>query len=239
MSATIRTTVRGLRDWIAPVLKTIGTDEYLPVLCHARLEVGPRHALLITTDRFACSVSRVRWDDKHPAAKPVTVHIHRDNLSRVLQTFRARGRANPDVRVEVTAKEVRFIGHDHTLVAPTLEHASASAPVPQVGPVNYPDVKRLVRDAATWDDDAPAFGGVMSVDFHRLADLRAAAPKREAVLIRQAPGGPGKPYVLRMGEDYIALLMPRRAMDPDNAPSITDGWDDALAADTTTTKETA
>lgn len=229
MSATIPTTIRALRRWIEPVLKTIGQDEFLPILSHARLEVGPRHALLLATDRFAASMSRVRWDDKHPAADPMTVHIHRDALKRILSTFPApRGRVDPELSVEVTEDRVRFDGPLFAVDVPTLEHRNETAPVPSRHPVQFPDIKRLFRDAA--EAKGEGFAGPMGVNFHRLADFRVAASKHEATVIEQAPGGMSRPYIIRPHDDYLGLLMPRRLIDPDTTPPpITEGWDDALA----------
>ncbi|GAA4680130.1 hypothetical protein GCM10023226_16650 [Nocardioides nanhaiensis] len=205
---------------MAPVLKTIGKDAMLPVLCHARLEVAGSHALLTATDRFAASLSRVRFDHDDARAA-VTVHVHRDALTRVLAVFRRpRGRVDPELAVTVTHGRVRFEG------------MGLAVDVETAGFANFPDVRSLFRQAL---DTGPAFGGPMRVDFARLAEFRIAHTRNLTTTVAQVPGGPGKPYVVRMGDDYLGLLMPRRLPDTESTPaSITDGWTDAL-----TTKEPA
>ncbi|MFT4288136.1 hypothetical protein [Nocardioides sp.] len=222
MSVTITTSAADIKRWLSPAIKTAGTDDGLPVLTYVELRVRPDHVLAVSTDRFRASASRLalRDDDKDDDLS-LTTYAYAGDLSRVLHVFRPSGRFNPALRVTFTEAGVSIVdmsGLALTVASPMIDGKGGK----------YPDVVSLFREAVRRMDKGEGLSSSFGVNFLMLAELRVAIPPRETTVI-SASGSDGKPWLVRFGDYYLGMVMPRREGDLEHPKPITDAWREALA----------
>lgn len=223
-----------LNLWLKPAIQTAGADDMLPSLTWVELRVSSDHVLALSTDRFRASCSRHRFE-KPGRHKDIKVHVRSSLLTTALRAVTGGGRraALEEVEVEVTAERVTFTRGSATFTARTTESEWRESPNDHRfgDPAKFPDIVPLIA-ASIADHDGPAFQGPMSVNFHFLAEWKSVASRRDATQIVQGPKRTS-PYIVRIGDDYLGLLMPRRLLDDHKAPPpIHNGWATALGLHT-------
>jgi len=197
---TITLTARELTALVAPVIPHASKDITLPLLCSVFVRSSGPWVTALATDRYRMAFQRVR-----PAEAPgedFAAVIPLGVLARIRSTFKADRVTDPIITLTVDDETlvVTTAGALDGMVGASFEfrlHSKASA---------WPKVDRLIHEALT--ADAPA-ATQMHVNPNLLADFRIGQSRYQAM--RATPTGDDtKPWLLRIGEDFIGLIVPIR-----------------------------
>jgi DNA polymerase III sliding clamp (beta) subunit (PCNA family) len=208
--------IRDFKHLTESVMPFASDDVMLPVLNCVRVESRGSHLMAMSTDRFRLACKRLaapegttwpEWSATIPLA----------TLRSLFQTYKAKRFAEPVITLKVDG-EVLAVHGDDALV--DLLDASVSYPLSDG---TFPKVGQLFREAI----QSGAGGSEAGFNPAFLADFSKVGP---ALAVRFTAGDK-KPVLFADGEDFIALLMPRRLVTSDNEgqfPSL-DSWGGLLA----------
>jgi len=226
--SSITLTATQLRDLVTPVIPHASKDQTLPSLCAVRIRSAGQYVTAIATDRYRIGFQRVTLTEPpaegggFDAAVPVAV------LKRIMGVFRPTRWHNPVLELAVDGERLRVSladtmteqtvgtsGDVDGLAGASLTFALHSGDFP------YPALDRLVREALEGVPDEAAMTAVFNPEF--LADFRIGQPRHEPMRIT-ATGGPARPWLIRVGDDFIGLLVPVRYGDHTTVPEDTPSW---------------
>lgn len=213
--------IRDLKRLVEPVIPFASTDVQLPVLNCIRVESRGTHLIALATDRFRLGFQRVaapeggtwpEWSATIPLA----------TLRSLFQTYKAQRFSEPVITLRLDGDALSVHG-DQALV--DLLDASVTYPLSDG---QFPNVRSIIRKAIAVGDDESA-GSTCGVNQKLLADF-ARASKAPALHMRV--NGTREPILFADGEDFIGILMPRRALggadDAGSFPAF-DSWADLLS----------
>ena len=206
---TITLTATQLRDLVTPVIPHASKDQTLPSLCAVRIRSAGQYVTAIATDRYRIGFQRVTLSDP-PAEAGFDALVSVAVLKRILGIFRPTRWHNPALRLTVEGLRLT-VGVADTLDEPR-GALDASGMVGatltfNVIDADYPKIDRLIREALEAKPDEAAMAAVFNPEF--LADFRIGQPRHEPMRIT-ATGGPARPWLIRIGDDFIGLLVPVR-----------------------------
>lgn len=233
---TVRLSITALHRLLAPVLPFAGTDDMLPVLQTVHLEVHGRHLYAVATDRFKAGVHRVPahadylHGDKNTDERDVALKaaqgfealVSTADLAAILTVWRP-------TRSDMRNLELRAVPNEHTA---GLTNRSPGLVVADTGTADrtygrrvtfeaahlsgqYPKVRSLFADVVR-DATKPGDTGHTMMNVAHYGPALAAAQstlgrRGEGVTIRHGK----KMTALYAGEDFVAIVMGRRRLDPD------------------------
>lgn len=221
----ITLTATQLRDLLTPVIPHASKDETLPTLRAVHIRTAGKYVTAIATDRYRIGFQRVALDPEPEAGFDAVLSAVA--IKRLLALFRPSRSHNPAVRLTIDGARIT------AAAASTLDDgeqpnmwflgdglAGASLTF-QLVDGDYPKVDRLIRDALNSKAEDAAMAPSFNPEF--LADFRIGQPKHIPMQI-SATGPVKKPWLIRIGDDFIGLLVPVRYADPATAPGDTDTW---------------
>lgn len=223
---TITLTATQLRDLLTPVLPHASKDDTLPVLTAVHIRTAGRYVTAIATDRYRIGFQRVALDPEPEAGFDAVVSVVA--LKRLLAMFRPTRSHNPAVRLTVddgrlTATAASTLddgGEQPNMWFPGDSLAGATLTF-QLVDATHPPIDRLVRDALNGKPEDGATAPSFNPEF--LADFRIGQPRHLPMRI-SATGAVSKPWLIRIGDDFIGLIVPLRYADPDSAPGDAATW---------------
>lgn len=222
----ITLTATQLRDLVTPVIPHASKDQTLPVLTALRIRSAGKYVTAIATDRYRIGFQRIEPTQApaagFDAAVPVPV------LKRVMAMFRPTRWHNPVLELAVDAERLRVSLTD---TMTDQQQTSGTGDVDGLAGASltftlrtdfpYPNIDRLIREALEGVPDEAAMAAVFNPEF--LADFRLGQPRHEPMRIT-ATGGPARPWLIRIGDDFIGLLVPVRFTSDQGAPGDTTSW---------------
>jgi hypothetical protein len=223
MTTTLVVGTADLRQALTAVRVHASTDSETPDLKRIRLTVDPQNLSISATDRFTCglaivSIWELEWEPEDHN-DPGTVELLLEDVAKLLTVFKAPtkdgGEDGPQytLRFEIGPDEVTVTdcsGFDivgRQLRLPRLETADALDLVPQL--IDRIHGSQLVLLDGVKD---------MTVNGEYLVRFKAAASAYDRPLSLETRGeGRSKtPTILvRCGESFLGLLMPRTLLDED------------------------
>jgi len=215
--STITVSARELTALVASVIPHASKDVSLPLLCSVFVRSSGPWVTALTTDRYRISLQRVR-----PAEAPgdgFAAIIPLGVLARIRSTFTAARNVDPIITLTVDEDKllVTTTGALDGMVGASFEFRltdKASA---------WPKVDRLISEALASDGTTAAR---MVVSPSLLADFRIGQPHYEPMRVTPT-GGETKPWLIRIGEDFIGLIVPvRRSVEVAELEDA--GWLDLL-----------
>lgn len=186
----------GPSGWETQILQSVlirQSGEFVTAIASDRYKIGFQRVML---------GAAVSADPGFRAAIPASV------LKRIRTVFRATKVHNPTLRLTVDAEADHLVvevvdGFDTeagSVTGASLRFATARAD-------DYPKVDRLVRDALTaTPTDKPV---PMNVNPAFLSDFRTGHPVNTPLRITNT-GDVNKPWLVRVGDDFIGLIVPAR-----------------------------
>jgi DNA polymerase III sliding clamp (beta) subunit (PCNA family) len=195
-----------LRIGLTTAMAFAGTDDVYPVLTGIHFKAVDDAVDLVATDRYVASCETVKVaGDPHSfilpgaVAKQLLTLMPRPTRKRALTgmvTFAAR----QDNRVTAT-----FIGD--------VDLSLTFSPI-ELGTMSYPDVRKLIDDAAEKTAEA-----IPAVHFNPayLVRVMVAVKARSYEPVRLSFTTPTKPVIISHGESFRALVMPVRRGESDGA----------------------
>lgn len=223
MPPTAGTVGDDFADAIAQVTIAASRDDTLPLLTAVRVEVEGDKITMLATDRYRLGFQRVRPaqapGEGFAAVIPVAV------MARIRSTFKATRNTDPVINLTIDGTKLTVTTADALdgMVGATFEFALHN------DVKTWPNVDRLLTSSLA--AEAPASATGMLVNPALLADFRIGQPRYEA--LRATPtGNNSKPWLIRIGEDFIGLLVPMRSSTYSNLISDTErtGWLELLTA---------
>jgi hypothetical protein len=229
--STITITARELTALVASVIPHASKDETLPLLCSVFVRSSGPWVTALTTDRYRMAFQRIRPTeapgDGFAAIIPLGV------LARIRATFKAGRNMDPVITLTVDGEKltVTTTGALDGMVGASFEfrlHDPASA---------WPNVDRLLTGAL--DAEVPTGPTRMLVNPSFLADFRLGQSRYDSMRVTPT-GGDRKPWLIRIGEDFIGLIVPLHSgSSVEIAPAERDGWLGILTVRETATKVAA
>lgn len=207
----ITLTARALHDLVKPVLPLAGKDSMLPVINAVLIERRGDYLTATATDRFRIGICRQRYEGEGEFRALVPLGVVRN----LLALFKPSRSSDNSLTLAVK---------DDTIYAEASGGLGFDFADMRVGyrlqDGQYPGVREMVRKALANEPTGSAVG--LSADF--LADWRHAGATVEVKIV-----SPYKPMIVRSGNHFLGLVMPRKLIDGDTAPA--DDWPDFLADD--------
>jgi hypothetical protein len=196
-SPTLTLMATQFRDLVTSVLPHASRDATLPALCSLRIRTRGEYVTALATDRYRIGLQRVRLDAPAPGFDAV---VSVAAIRRVLSTFKHTRRHDPALRFTLDG-DLLTVAADDGLDG--LSSASLTFSLSTDFP--YPDVDRIIR--STLEATAPTELVTPTFNPHFLADFRIGQPRN--VPIQITPSGEAlKPWRIRVGRDFIGLLVP-------------------------------
>jgi len=231
MTTTLVVGTADLRQALTAVRPHACTDKEIPDLARIRLTVDPQNLTITGTDRFTCGLAIVSvWELAWEPDDTDLVELLAEDIAKLLTIFKAPakdgGEDGPQytLRFEITADQVTvtdcsgfdIVGRRYRM--PRLETADALDLVPQL--VDRIHGSKLVLLDGVKD---------MTVSGDHLARFKVASSTydRPVSLETRGEGRSNSPTILvRCGESFLGLMMPRRLLDDDvqRAREWADGW---------------
>jgi DNA polymerase III sliding clamp (beta) subunit (PCNA family) len=241
------------RALVVPVLGFAeNSHSYTPVLACLRFHSSGEHLYATATDRYRLGVSRVRAMQQVEPLEEGTapVYVPPPALSFLLEAKAVRGlltlhkavrRSDPELtftvhpdRVTVTGGgSMGFLGDSSTHWA-----TRPGSEFPTVATILLETIKRA---SSAPDKTAAVVGAGFNADY--LGDFRSAVTRGSSWATREPVRlwvtSPTRPALIKVGEDFVAALMPVRvAHDDTSAPAgLSEDWTTALTAAEPTTEE--
>lgn len=220
MSTQISVPIREFTNAVKAVTPHAAARGDVPLLNAVQL-VADRDALYLTaTDRFTVATYRIEVAGDRPKTE-VTVPV--DDLKRIVSWFKAPRGQDPDLAATLTRESdsdpgtltVSTVGLVDMPEA-TLTITGREGQYPPMGKIFAP----AVQNAGTPSE-------LLAVSPSLMAKF-AQVPGRDPLLAW--PTGPGKPWIVRVGESFIGAIMPVRTTDEPEV-GMSDEWLTALTRD--------
>lgn len=218
--------VAELHRLLTPVLPMASRDDGLPVLCAVLVEVDDGQVFAWATDRFNLGLSRLPVEGDEVQVDPAfRALIPVDDVKHLLSLFRVR-RGHADAAVRLTVESDNQLRVESA--AGLFEFASVSVAYRLLSGA-YPNTRSLlVKELSEPRAETSPDWFICNPDF--LAKFKAAG---DTVAV-DLPARVGRPAVIRVGDRFVGLLMPRRT-----EADLKTTWIDRLTTTTTTEKRTA
>lgn len=185
---------------IAAVLPHASEDPYLPTINCVRLELDGDRFLAAATDRYSLAVCRASlegWEEDAPPVEALTASLRTDDVKRLFAFLRPQR---------------RDVAH-WTLTDESLTVAVNSGPTLTVRTVeaeNFPNWRAILGEVTGRESEPGTQMGFTPriVDhFHKSAKVLGEVGMTWGFV------SPLKPVVVRIGADFVGLLMPCRVSD--------------------------
>lgn len=203
MTVTWKATPAAVSRVINAVLAHASTNTDLPVINAVRLELDGDRLLAVATDRYTiaiCRASLTDWDDKAKKVKPQAGSLRSADVKRVLDFLKPH------------RKDVATWKLTDTSLTVTVSGASLTVPTADENFPNWRIVLGSVLDHAPEPGQQMGFTPRIVSHFQRSADaLGELAMTWQFVSLL-------KPVIVRIGDEFLGLLMPCRL--PDDAPAL-------------------
>lgn len=208
-----------------------GTDRTVPVLCAVRLEVQGRYLLAVSTDRFRLGIARVGLKGYMRAGEPYTYENSTIPESDAPDSgFEAVLLDSADVKVAAAALKpgrregempVTFTRRPDGGIDWENRYTGQSGRMRPVD-ASFPKWRGLIPDQAlrapsVLRTDPEPDGYRFMCNAAYLADFAKAAKFRGAPIVVEPTSGPNRPIVVRVGADFLGLIMPVRGGAGDQA----------------------
>jgi DNA polymerase-3 subunit beta len=216
--------IRDLKRLVTPVIPCAGTDDTIPVLTAVKIESRGKYLTAVATDRFRMAMQRVAapedgtWPE-WSALVPVSA------LKSILATFKPSYRdANPVLTLKVDGEQMRAESEGALLDLFSEAHVAY-----RLMDGEFPKVRGLLLKAIKGESTSSAVG-------LNPALLGGVLPKPQSgtVMVKIGEGG-REPIVFTDGEDFVSILIPRKAINASGErdettvfPSL-DDWTELLA----------
>ena len=190
---------------LAAVLPHTSTANDLPVLNAVRLELDGDRLLAVASDRYSlaiCRASLKQWDENAKPVKGTTAHIRVADVKRLLAFLRPQRKMVATWKLTASQLTVSFAG-------------GSSISVPTSDGENFPQWRALVGPLFDREPEPGArMGFTPRVVEHFHQSAKAVGGLHETWQFIS----PLKPVIVRIGDDFLGLLMPCRL--PDDAPAL-------------------
>lgn len=222
----ITLTATQLRDLITPVIPHASKDQTYPSLCAVRIRTAGQYVTAIATDRYRLGFQRIRLAGEGELLSAFDAAVSVAVLKRIMAMFRPTRWHNPVLELDADADRLRVSLTD-TMTEQTAGTgdvdglAGATLTFALHNDIPYPPLDRLVRAALEGKPDEVAATAVLNPQF--LADFRIGQP-RYVPLQLTPTGGPAKSWLIRVGDDFIGMLMPVRIGDYAAVQQDTTSW---------------
>lgn len=215
-------TARDLDALTASVIPHAETDRTFPLLGSVLIRSAGDYVTAIATDRYRIALKRLvpaeRPDNGFRAVVPVAA------LKQIKTIFRARRDHDPALRLVVD---------EDSLVVTVIDGLTGADFGAATGAYlrfaltvgEYPKIDKLVRKAL--DAKVPDEAFQMTVNPTFLASFKAGQPSAEPMQV--TPTGENQPWLIRVGDDFIGLLVPVRFGGGETA-NTPESWDVLLDA---------
>lgn len=197
MSLTL--TIEQLHRLLKPTVLFTSSDDMLPVLNCVHITAEGGQATAEATDRFKLGVSRL---SEVEVEGELGFLIHRNDVKALLSTFKATGRSRQSrltLGVEGGVVTVRELDGRGTFACPTHDG-------------DFPKVQAFLRPAL---QVKPTLTEVCLDPTHFKAVCLAAEALKEINVVFRTPNNDRKATLAAVGENFIALVMPRRQAEGD------------------------
>lgn len=176
------------------------TDD-LPILNAVRLEATGTHLLAVATDRFMLGVSSAEYE-----GAPFVITLPMAEVKLILGACKLKaGRWKPkdvvDLRVTPKGTLLHVTLDETVITVPTFQSASD---------FTYPEWRKLLGASTT---EVGEVIGTVGINPQYLAKFGKIG--RQAKFYLRAPN---KPVMVRIGDDFVGLIMPIRI--PDDDPKV-------------------
>lgn len=214
---TLTLTATQLRDLVTPVIPHASKDDTLPSLTSVRIRTAGHYVTAIATDRYRIGFQRLLLEEQPPEGFDALVPVR--VLKRMLTLFRPTRWHNPTLSLTVDQLRMTVASAD-ALTDDGMLDASLTFGLAEEGVSPRNVLDRLVAEALAGKPDGEAM--VPAFNPHFLADFRLGQPQHIPMRI-SATGKVNKPWLVRIGEDFIGLIVPVRQTDGVEAADV-DSW---------------
>lgn len=227
MTTTLVVGTADLRQALTAVRPHASTDGDVPELTRIRLTIGRENLTVTATDRFTAALAIAStWD--HDGEPGDIVEVLADDAAKILAIFKGGKEAGDDspqylLRLEVDAEYVTVTDCSGMIDGRRFR-------MPRLATEDSLDVVPVLVDRAHGGrtvllDDIKN----MTVNGDHLGRFKVAATTYKEALSLETRAGIGKGSVcvlIRCGESFLGLMLPRRLLDEDvqRAREWADGW---------------
>jgi hypothetical protein len=203
--ATWTATPQQMERVIGAVLPHTSPAHELPMLNSVRLELDGDRLLTVASDRYSLAVCRAslkEWDKEAKPVKDTTASVRVDDVKRLLAFLRPQRKFAATWKLTAATLTVSFAG------GPSLTVRTADGE-------NFPEWRAIFVDTAARKPEPGARMGFtprVVEHFHRSAKVLGEPTETWHFV------SPLKPVIVRVGEDFLGLLMPCSL--PDAAPAL-------------------
>lgn len=205
MTATWTATPAQVERVIAAVLPHASAATDLPLLNAVRLELDGKRLLAVAADRYSLAVCRAdltEWDKDAKPVKATAAHVRVGDVERLLAFLRPQRKFAATWKLTASHLTVSFAG-------------GSSLTVPTSDSENFPQWRALVTPLFDREPEPGArMGFTPRVVEHFHQSAKALGELHETWQFIS----PLKPVIVRIGDDFLGLLMPCRL--PDDAPAL-------------------
>jgi DNA polymerase III sliding clamp (beta) subunit (PCNA family) len=196
---TITLTGRELTALVAPVIPHASTDRVLPLLASVYVRARGPWVTAMTTDRYRIGFQRVRPTEPPQDGFAALIPLH--VLARIRGVFKTTRHTDPVITLTIDDDTLRVTASDGLdgLTGAMLEFHLPS-PVK-----DWPNVDLLI--IAAINSEPQAGPSRLSVNPKYLADFRLGQPAYGPIIITST-GSDRKPFMIRVGDDFVGLIVP-------------------------------
>ena len=182
------------------------TDTTVPAINAVRIEATETHVIAVATDRFTLGVARADY-----AGEAFTATLDRSHVDTLIKMAKTTKRDESWRQAEITVDE-------NTLEFRFTTGESLSV---RVSDHDFPTFRQLIPSATLLETENVTPIKLASFDAFKLAQFaKVPGHERMSMWIRGT-----KPTVVRIGDDFIGLIMPVRT--PDGTEYVWPAWLDA------------
>jgi len=220
---TLTLSARQFDTLVAPVIPHAATG--LPVLEAVLVRTSGQYVTALATDRYKIGFHRIQLDEAPPAGFRALLPLQ--VLAQIRRLFRVTRGHDPVLSLDIDGDTLRVTAADVLSGASFggLTGASLTFSLDRLG--EFPRIDHLVRDALTAEPGPDAVP--MNVNPTFLASFKTGQPPRVGMQITST-GGEHKPWLIRVGDDFVGLIVPIR-FGANDAPGDADTWLPLLDAD--------
>lgn len=212
---SITLTVSALHALVDPVIPHAAGVGDVSILASVFLRVEGRTALAMASDRYRAGMQRVELDEQ-PVGGAFEAAVPTATLKEIFRAFRGGRDVDPLLTLSATPA-LLTVAATGGLGGLAEARVTYNLPVP---PDQYPQIDRLFRKALTARTEEAPIGAAFNPAF--LASFRTGQP-RGAVLRITSAGDGNRPWIVRVGDDFLGLLIPVRH-DPSTIAPSPDEW---------------